>query len=315
MRAFLALMGREVIEHRGAFIFAPLVLVALLVVFLGGGLFTGRFENIFIEIASEYGADAATTADARTAALAAFAVYAGKVFEFGFLIFAFGWLAYFMALIFFYSADAYAADKRNNAMLFWKSMPVSDFKVLASKFATATVLVPLIGFVAMLATGLVLAVVSGLTRQTPTGFFAILGEVLPAYPHVAAVALTTTVAAILWYLPFIAWVGALSAIVGRWSIPLALLSPAVVGLVENLVVPDTAGGGVVFGYLQSRLSFPAMDEGYPREWFFSGERLDATRFAADLFGRLDLVQIGIGIAFSAAVIYAASEYRRRSVDN
>lgn len=315
MRAFIALMRREVIEHRGAFVFAPLVLIALLVVFLGGGLFTGRFESIFIEIASEYGAEAATATEARNAALAAFAVYAAKVFEFGFLIFALGWLAYLMALIFFYSADAYAADKRNNAMLFWKSMPVSDFKVLGSKFATATMLIPLIGFAAMLVTGLVLAVISALTRPTPTGFFAILGEMLPAYPHVAGVALTTTVAVVLWYLPFIAWVGALSAIVGRWSIPLALLSPAVVGLVENLVVPDTAGGGVIFGYLQSRLSFPAMDEGYPREWFFSGERLDTMRFAADLLGRLDLVQIGIGIVFAAAVLYAASEYRRRSIDN
>ncbi len=315
MRAFLALMRRETIEHRGAFIYAPLVLIALLFVFLGGGLVTGRFENIFLEIATEYGADATTTAQARTAALAAFAVYAGKVFEFGFLIFALGWLAYFVMLIFFYSADAYAADRRNNSMLFWKSMPVSDLKILMSKFTTATVLVPLIGFAAMLVTGLILAVLSAATRESPAGFMAILGEVLPSYPQVAGTALASTVAVVVWYLPFFAWVGALSAIVGRWSIPLAFLIPSLLGLIENLVVPDTARGGTVFGYIAERLTFPSIEEGYPKEWFLSGEPINAMRFTSDLFGRLDPIQIAIGVVFSAVVLYAASEYRRRTIDN
>lgn len=315
MRTFLALMRREAIEHRGAFLYAPLVLIALLIVFLGGGLVTGRFENIFVEIASEYGADAASTAQARTAALAAFAVYAGKVFEFGFLIFALGWLAYFMLLVFFYSADAYAADRRNNSMLFWKSMPVTDLKILLSKFATATVLVPLIGFATMLVTGVMLAVLSAATRQSPAGFMAILGEVLPSYPQVAGTALAATVAVVVWYLPFIAWVGALSAVFGRWSIPLAFLVPALIGLIENLVVPDTARGGAVFGYIRTRLSFPSVEEGYARQWFLSGEPISALRFTADLFGRLDLLQVAIGAVFSLAVLYAASEYRRRSINN
>ncbi len=315
MRSFAALVQREFIEHRGAFLYAPLAIIAILVVFLGGGVLTGRFENLFEELAREFGSDPEVTAKMRDGAMIAIAVYAGRIFEFAFLAFSLGWMAYFATLIFFYTADAFAADKRNNSMLFWKSMPVSDLKVLLSKLTAATVLLPLIAFAAMLVTGLILAVMAGLPRGTLAGMQLILGAVMPGYLQVAGATLATLATVIVWYLPFVAWVGALSAVVGRWSIPLSFLIPGLLGLVENLLIPDTARGGIIWGYLARRMEFPNVEEGYAKGWITSGEPFDGMAFAADLLARIDLLQVGIGIAFAAFAIYAASEYRRRTLDN
>ncbi len=69
-------------------------------------------------------------------------VTGGKGFEFGFLALSALWMVYLMATLFFYFADAFSADSRNNAMLFWKSMPQSDFKILASKLTAGLHPVP-----------------------------------------------------------------------------------------------------------------------------------------------------------------------------
>ena len=55
------------------------------------------------------------------------------VFDVGYAGIALLWFGYLLIALFFYFADAFSADRRNNAMLFWKSMPQGDFKILLSK--------------------------------------------------------------------------------------------------------------------------------------------------------------------------------------
>ena len=52
------------------------------------------------------------------------------------------WGVYLLVTLFFYFADAFSADRRNNAMLFWKSMPVSDLKMLTSKMLAGLAVLP-----------------------------------------------------------------------------------------------------------------------------------------------------------------------------
>ena len=58
------------------------------------------------------------------------------------------WFVYLMVALFFYFADAFNADRRNNAMLFWKSMPQSDFKMLMSKMLAGMTILPALIFCA-----------------------------------------------------------------------------------------------------------------------------------------------------------------------
>ena len=186
MKSLVALIHREYLEHKGAFLLAPSLIVALLAAVLVSGLGFGRFQ-----LQQKF---------------MLFPIV--KVFEFGFLAVAGLWFAYMMAALFFYYADAFSADRRNNAMLFWKSMPVSDFKVLASKMLAGLTLFPVLIFAAMVVSGALI-----LAATFSSAFF--LNQVVPSpltflssAGQIVMVGAVYVVLALLWYAPFFAWVGA-----------------------------------------------------------------------------------------------------------
>ncbi len=296
MKAFFALMHREFIEHRGAFFLAPLVLVAIvfaltLLAFSVDRLDT-RFSGQLLTVVPTW------------------------VFEVGFAGLAAAWLAYLGFVLFFYCADGFAADKRNNAMLFWKSMPVSDLKVLLSKLAAALTILPgsifaiaLVSILLMFGVAYITTMIAGLGSAT------LLGSISVIYAQMALVFLVVMVCGLLWYLPYIALVGAMGSVVGRWAIPLALLLPTIVSALEWV----TLGGAHPFdtntyAYLEYRSQMPVSVAHLDRV-FEGQEPFNATLFITDFLQKFDWMQVGIGAIFALAVIYLASEFRRRSAAN
>ena len=296
MKAFFALMHREYIEHRGAFLIAPLVLVvivfALTVLAFAVNRLDTRFSGQLLTVVPNW------------------------VFEAGFAGLAVAWLAYLGFVMFFYCADGFAADKRNNAMLFWKSMPVSDLKVLLSKLGAALTILPGSVFgVALLSILLMFGVAYVTITIAGLGSAALLGNITVIYGQMALVFLVVLVCALLWYLPYIALVGAMGSAVGRWAIPLTLLLPAVVSALEWV----TLGGAHPFAtrtyaYLEYRSQMPVALDHLDRV-FEGQEPFNATLFATDFLQKFDWVQVGFGALFAALAIYLASEYRRRAPAN
>lgn len=295
MKAFAALVHRELIEHRGAFLIGPLILVGVL---FGATVLAFTVGRV----------------DARFSG-ALFTVAPLRVFEVGFLAFGLGWSLYLISVLFFYCADGFAADKRNNAMLFWKSMPVTDFKILLSKLAAALTLLPGTVYAVALLSGLLLFGVAFVTMLiNGTATFATLGSIVGIYGHVAFAILVVLAVGLLWYLPAVALVGAIATAAGRWAIPIALLLPALVSTLEWV----TLGGLHPFAthtwrFIEYRGALP--DSPYIETWLTTDESFSGTSFAMDLILRMDWVQVGIGAIFALAVIYIASEYRRRVNDN
>jgi ABC-2 type transport system permease protein len=296
MKSFSALVHREFLEHKGAFFIAPMLIIALMFTVLALAYVTGRME------VEDYGLIGALPL---------------RIFEVGFITLAFGWWLYLLGGVVFYAADSFWADRRNNAMLFWKSMPQTDFKVLMSKLATATVLIPGLIFAAMLLSGVfayVLVLIMAGTTGGNVGFF--IGAAAWSYLNIAVSLLLVLAATTLWYLPFIAWVGGHAVAVGRWSIPLSILIPMTAVLIENVFFrasgPD---GGYIWNYLAYRLEFPNLEEGYSHDWFLSTRAFDAQAFAVDLILRIDWTQVAIGAVFAFVAVYLAAEYRRRTIDN
>ncbi|ODT70302.1 MAG: hypothetical protein ABS75_12900 [Pelagibacterium sp. SCN 63-23] len=296
MKAFFALMHREFIEHRGAFFLAPLVLVALVfaltVLAFSVDRLDTRFSGQLLTVVPNW------------------------VFEAGFAGLAVAWLAYLGFVLFFYCADGFAADKRNNAMLFWKSMPVSDFKVLLSKLAAALTILPgsvfaiaLLSILLMFGVAYVTIMVAGLGSAT------LLGSIATIYFQMALVFLVVLVCALLWYLPYMALVGAMGSAVGRWAIPLTLLLPTMVSALEWVTL-----GGLhpfdtnTYAYLEYRSQLPLSVNHLDRV-FEGQEPFNATLFITDFLQRFDWLQVGIGAAFALVVMLAASEYRRRIAAN
>lgn len=295
MKAFSALVHRELIEHRGAFLIGPLLLVAVLFAATILAFTVGRVDARFSG--------------------ALFTVAPLRVFEVGFLGFGLGWSLYMMSVLFFYCADGFAADKRNNSMLFWKSMPVSDFKVLLSKLTAGITILPGTIYAIALLSGLLLFGVAYVTMLiNGTASIATLGSIVGIYGQVALAILVVLACALLWYLPAMALVGAIATAVGRWAIPISLLLPSLVSTLEWV----TLGGLHPFDthtwrFIEYRLSLP--DTPYMENWFTSDQPFSAAAFASDVIAGMDWLQVGIGMVFAVLVIFAASEYRRRVNDN
>ena len=295
MKAFTALVHRELIEHKGAFVYGPLLLVAVLFGFTILAFTVGRVDARFSG--------------------ALFTVAPLRVYEVGFLGFGIGWSLYLISTLFFYCADGFAADKRNNSMLFWKSMPVSDFRMLLAKLTAALTILPgMIYAVALLSGVLLFGVAFIATMINGTGSVALLGSIAGVYGQVALAILTVLVCGLLWYLPFMAVVGAIATAIGRWAIPIAVLLPAIVSTLEWV----TLGGIHPFAthtwrFLEYRGALPSTP--YADAWFTSGDAFSGLAFATDLISRMDWTQVGIGAVFALVVIYLASEYRRRVNDN
>ncbi len=291
MRAFLALLRREYLEHRGAFLYAPLVLI---------GLFT---LIIFMSFVSGHYRFGGTANVAFT-----------RIFDLSYLAIAGLWTGYAFIAIFFFFADAFNADRRNNAMLFWKSMPQSDLKILLSKLVAGLTVLPALLFVAMLLTG----IVAGIATLIAPYFVPMLGppnplRTLTIWAELSAVAFVYQLLALLWYAPFFAWVGALSTVVGRWSIPLALLVPVLVSLFEGVIDFGSApGGSYILSFLRQRMTF-AIGAQDLQLVLLANAPIDVPLLAQHLIAAVDWVSVVIGLIFSLVVIYLASLYRRRAL--
>jgi ABC-2 type transport system permease protein len=290
MKALLALIEREYLEHKAAFVIAPTVILALLALVL-----------------------VSATALDRIRIPAFIATSSARVLEIGLLLVAGLWFVYLMASLFFYFADAFNADRRNNAMLFWKSMPVSDFKMLGAKMLAGLTVFPALILLAILATSvLVVGFAFIAADRLPIGGLD-LGTVLSAAGHVGLFVIVWFALGLLWYAPFFAWVGLLSALVGRWSIPLAILVPGMIGMFERLLLGgDGPRHGYFLEWLGNRFQFAIGEETFMQR-YIDQPRFDAVAAIGDILASIDWASLVGGLAVTMLFVYAASEYRRRFI--
>ncbi len=293
LTSWRALLVREYIEHRIAFLWAPLGILVLLAL---SGVSALSFNRIGM--------------------LEGFALPdASKVFEVGYLVLLLLWLAYLGVALFFYSGDAFSADRRNNAMFFWKSMPVTDLKILASKYLAGSLLFPAIILCVGMVSGLMFYLMLNVAPHVLAGF-ALLDPVaaLASFVQITLFAAVFYGLALLWYAPLIAWVSGLSTVFGRWSLPLAFVIPGLLAVLENVAFFGRGpNGGYVWNYLGERWAFP-FDNADAALLVFDTRPFSAATFTGRLVADIDWTQMGIGLVFAAAVIWLASEYRRRRLN-
>lgn len=297
MNVYKALITRELLEHRGAFVYAPAILLLALFLMLGTALTFGDLEI------------GATEAQFVTAAGGSAVAQIGLAGIFA------AWSAYLLVALFFYYADSFSADRRNNSLLFWKSLPQSDLKVLASKALAGITIFPLLIIGYALITGLLAYLLSFIVairvEGLPSiGFFDLVGNwIQMGIAGTVFFALT-----LLWYAPLLAMVAGLSTVVQRWSIPLAFLIPGAVVLVEylaNLGRPfETLP---ISNYIGYRLDGTLQDLGILQK-AFSTNGLSAWELIAEMLTKTDWLQTLVGLIATAAVVYLASEYRRRRLE-
>jgi len=161
MKTMKWMLRRELWEHKGAFFWAPLVIAAAMIVFIGGGfvysMAFGAPENINFQghdLVSVQG----VPQDMR--------YRIANMVATGYLGIAAPLFMVLTVVVFFYCLSALHDDRRDRSILFWKSLPLSDRDTVISKVVTALLVAPLITIAIGVATALVLLVIGMLSAAS-----------------------------------------------------------------------------------------------------------------------------------------------------
>lgn len=136
---------------------------------------------------------------------------------------------------FVYCAEALHGERRDRAILFWKSWPVGDGTAVAAKAMVAMIVVPAVTLAVLLAAqgiaGMVLAG-KGIALRAPM-----------ARPTAAAL---EVIGATLWIAPVYAWIMVVSAWARRAVLLLAFLPTMLLAIVEAMFRGDHSIGRALF---------------------------------------------------------------------
>jgi ABC-2 type transport system permease protein len=212
-------------------------------------------------------------------------------------------------VVFFYLLESLLTERRDRSILFWKSLPVSDGEVVASKALTALVVAPL--FVLVVSAVMVLLCSAVITlRMSDLPFNA---WSLPAWLDVQAVLFGFVPMVVLWYLPIAGYLMVISAWVRKNAFLWAVLPPVGLLIIEKLVMHSEMVGKFLanrFGGFMGVVDpedLRRMDEFTPDHVVRDSYRLIGQVFAS--------WEIWVGALAGLALIYAAARIRRLRDDS
>ena len=204
---------------------------------------------------------------------------------------------------FFYCLGALYGERRDRTILFWKSLPVSDLTTVLAKAAVPLVVLPLVTYVVILATQLVLLLASTVILPS-TGLPATLfWQQFPLF-RTWAVLLLLLACASLWYAPLWGWLFLVSGWARRVTILWAIGPPLALDVFERLAFHTHYVGALISDRLNGGLS----------ELF--GTKLDARGSVTIDTDHLDVARffaspgLWIGLLVAAA-LFAAVVWQRR----
>lgn len=310
MKTFGTLIQREIWEHRSGFIWTPLIIGGVLLVFLVLGAGSAFFWQLKIDGADAMAEGALKLAEAQ--------VPPDKL-RLGVDAFLWGtalmWQGVMFVVLFFYCIGSLYDDRRDRSVLFWKSMPVSDLETVLSKVVFACFVAPAFMIAAMAIGQIVLLLAGGILVifQGGSAWKLIWAHANP-FPVWGQFIAVQGVQA-LYLLPLFGWLMLASAFARGKPFLWAVLPPVVFAIMESFMAFTTkmTFSKVIWEFIVSRLAAGVAPITFKAD--FDGEHsmeagLAGTRFAAnfgDVIGRLgtaDLwIGVGIGVAFLAGAVW------------
>lgn len=231
IRAQIALLQREIWEHRSLYV-VPIVIAGLLtLVSLTGQVSIDgtNFVDLGIVTASNL------PDNARAAVISGVMIGLSTTF-----VFAAG------ILTIFYALDSLYAERKDRSILFWRSIPSTDFETVLSKLLTAVLVVPLITFVAIVLTHLVTLLIGSVWIGIRGGnAWHLIWSAAPLFDNWAAT-LIMLLALPLWLSPFIGWFLFVSAFAKRSPFLVAFLPLVVLPMFEKMLFDSEVFAEAVF---------------------------------------------------------------------
>lgn len=268
MNNFYWLVKREFWEHRGSFLWTPIIVAAIVLGFLILGLGTAWFHGSGL-----FSADSAMLQTLVNGS-AEHRQTAGTILD-GMALVPMGII--FITLIITlasYCLRALHSDRQDRSILFWKSLPVSDLATVASKGFSALVVAPVIAVVVgTLAAILAYVLMAVILALHGIGF----GQALWGLPH--PLKLIVTLLGLLpiyavWMLPGAAWLVLCSAWakgrrVGAWAFGLPFGLAAILSWLLAML------GFKGAGWFWDHVALRTVTSIIPGGWLFNGDRSEA----------------------------------------
>ncbi|WP_257388400.1 hypothetical protein [Tahibacter caeni] len=242
MNTFTWLLKREYWEHRGGFLWAPLIAAGVVLLVFAIAAVTGLSHAPVDGRAMINGVRISDLAAAMTPEQRQ---QMGAGLDVG-LFFSGAPVAITLAIVtFFYLLGSLYDERRDRSILFWKSLPVSDLETVLSKVAAATLIAPLFALAAALALMLGLLILFSLIvafyGMNP---FTVIWANASPLSVLGKIAMLIPLNAV-WALPSIGWLMLCSAFAKRVPFLWATLLPVAAGTcvsifdaVTNLRIPN-----------------------------------------------------------------------------
>lgn len=330
------LLKREMWEHRGGFLWAPIISGAIFLLFtiLGGGTGQIAFSRQGGKTIDFDGQQVPLSQVDWDRLLASASpddlVKFGEAVNVITLMSAFWPLVVFAFAVFFYLLGSLYDERRDRSVLFWKSMPVSDGQTVLSKALTALVVAPLIATViavaVMLAFGIIVSIFIAINGGNPLTIYwahlrplQLLGVMFGGWPIY-----------ILWALPTAGWLMLCSAWAKSkpflWAVALPILAGVLVswfGLFGGRNASDGLSDGWFWQHVVARL-LTGTWPGSHLLGYAGTEQLKALDRSPEAMYSLDGVTYGvhllakpelwIGVVAGIAMMFAAVYLRGRRDD-
>ena len=187
------------------------------------------------------------------------------------------------------------SDRRDNSILFWKSMPVSEWQGVLAKFSVALLVVPTVFYAASLLSQAVCILLAMLLawRMELEPFALILGNL--DFPKLLMGQLGGWLLMSLWIAPTYAWLLLASAAARRS--PFMTAAAPLVGLVvlEKIILGSATLGAVISRHM------PHYGDGSSTGFYWLGWQ--------------DLPQMALGLVFTGLALWVAVYLRRYRFEN
>jgi len=267
----LALLRREIWEHRSLYVTPAVVALIISLMILTGYVFASGYHGA-VDVGIMAGQNMLGDAERRTALMA---MLIGNTLVF---MIAVG------ILTIFYCLDSLYAERKDKSILFWRSLPVTDAETVISKLLTAAIVIPLITFGAVIVSHLINMLLASIFVTIEGGRAGLLiWQSAPLFDVWAALFIIM-LALPIWFSPFIGWFLFVSAWTKRSPLLTAFLPLVVVPMLEYFILRTHFIGQAI----ESRFSDFPLFKGIDPKVFFDEEAFIARGDAVSLLGFVDL---------------------------
>lgn len=143
---YLALVKREILQHRGAFIITPFVIFIIVQI---GALFTTYLFGVEPSFQAEMAKEAVHVNDS----------FQTMISEHNNFQPAYMFTAVAVIICLFYLLDSLYSDRKDKSILFWRSLPFSEYENVGVKVLTSVVIIPVIYLIAGLISSLLASLI------------------------------------------------------------------------------------------------------------------------------------------------------------